>query len=150
MVHFGTYLSHSIFLFIYQVRLFAPASSLSQCSRLTKNWSLGFTEETVSQFSFNTMEGRRGEKNSSKASNWNHAGKTRQKGHRRKQKAWEVYEKGSRDEQRQASQPCSWVPAFINTNWKQSKYIGEKGLQGVDIKNHPLHWQPSMQRQHQP
>lgn len=46
--------------------------------------------------------------------------------------------------------PCSWILAFINTNWKQSKYVGEKGLFGVDIKNHPLCWQPCMQWQHQP
>lgn len=39
--------------------------------------------------------------------------------------------------------------SFTNTKWKQSKCVGEKGLLGIDIKYHPLCWQPCMHWQHQ-
>ena len=152
-----TYLSHNIFLFIYRV-LFAPANLLSQCSRLTKNWSPGFTEATVSQYSFNTM-GRKTKKTLLR----HPIGTTQAKAGREdldRHRKHEVYMKReledpemSIDRPRSNLQcrwhPCSWIPAFINTNWKQSKYVGEKGLFGIDIKNHPLRWQPCMQWQRQ-
>lgn len=89
----------------------------------------------------------------------NGSNKTRQGRLRQTQKAWKVYEKGaggSRDERRQVSQR-STVPltsmqldfCFYQHNWMQSKYVGEKGLFGVDIRNHSLCWQPCMQWQHQ-
>lgn len=112
--------------------LFAPVNLLSHWSRLTKNWSPGFTEATVSQYSFYTMEGRKNRLKhpvgtvQEKGSN-----KPRQRRLRQIQKAWRVYEKGvggSRDEHRQVSR-WSAVPltsmqldsCFYQHNWKQSK-----------------------------
>jgi len=44
--------SENICLFNYQILLYAPESLLSQCSRLTKNRSPGFTQATVSHSFF--------------------------------------------------------------------------------------------------
>lgn len=105
--HALTNLSHNIFLLIYQVLLFAPVKLLSQCSWLTKNWSLGFTEATVSQDSFNTQKKKTLLRHPIGTTQSNGSNTTRQRCIRQIQKAWRVHEKGaggSRDEHRQASQ----------------------------------------------